>query len=258
MRFIIKEDYKTLSLWAADLIQACIELEVAEKGYVVLGFPTGSTVIGVYGELVRRCKTGELSFADVYTFNMDEYLGIPASHPQSYHSFMWEYLFSHIDIKKERIHLFDGMTKDPVGDCLRYEEAMQKLGGVDLFLGGVGPNGHIAFNEPGSSLSSRSRVKTLTAETRRVNARFFDSQELAPEKALTVGIGTLLDAKELLFLVSGENKAKALRDAVEGPLSHNCPLSILQLHRHATIACDEAATDELKVGTVRYYRQIMA
>ena len=170
---------------------------------------------------------------------------------------MWDNFFSHININKNNVHILNGMAEDPVKECAAYEEAIAASGGIDLFLGGAGADGHIAFNEPGSSLVSRTRVKTLTAETRLANARFFDNDpEKVPGTALTVGVGTIMDAREVMVIVSGHNKARALQQAVEGGVNHMCTLSCLQMHRRAIIVCDEDATIELKVGTVKYFKEI--
>jgi glucosamine-6-phosphate deaminase len=256
MRLFILKDYEELSLLGAEFIAERILKSPQDRPFV-LGLPTGSTPLGVYRELVRMHRQGKLSFKRVVTFNMDEYLGLPARHPQSYHTFMWENFFSHIDIKEGNIHILNGETQDPEGECRAYEEAIAAAGGVDLFLGGMGEDGHIAFNEPFSSLSSRTRVKTLTEDTRAVNARFFGGDPAqVPKAALTVGVGTLMDAKELLIAASGRNKARALKDAAEGGLSHRCPLSCIQNHPRAALICDEAAAGELAAGTVNYFKAL--
>jgi glucosamine-6-phosphate deaminase len=257
MRLIIKDSYEELCQWCAKLIANRIRKHVAEKNRCVLGLPTGSTPLGVYRELIRMNRAGELSFKEVITFNMDEYLGLGPDHPHSYHYFMMQNFFNHIDISRDNIHLLDGLTQDARRECQEYEEAIARAGGVDLFLGGVGNDGHIAFNERGSSLRSRTRIKTLTLDTRRVNARFFDGEVAKmPEKALTVGVSTILDAQEVLIMANGSVKARAIQEAVEGPLSHQCPLSVLQLHQKGIIAIDDAASVELKVGTVRYFKEM--
>jgi len=253
MRLIIHRDYEEVSRWTAGYIAGRITAAGKEKPFV-LGLPTGSSPLGTYRELVALHKQGSLSFADVITFNMDEYVGLTEDHPQSYHRFMWDNFFSHIDIDKKNVHILDGMAKDPVRECEAYEAAIAASGGIDLFMGGVGADGHIAFNEPGSSLTSRTRVKILTQDTRVDNARFFDGDlSQVPATALTVGVGTVMDAREVVIIVSGRNKARALQQAVEGGVSHMCTLSCLQMHPRAIIVCDEAATEELKVGTVRYF-----
>ena len=258
MRLVIRPDYDTLSNWAANYIAYKINgaRPTPQKPFV-LGLPTGSTPLGTYKELINLYKRGKLSFENVITFNMDEYIGLDKDHPQSYHYFMWENFFKHIDIKRGNVHILNGMTKDYAGECADYEEKIKACGGIDLFLGGVGSDGHIAFNEPGSSLSSRTRVKTLTSETVKANSRFFDNDiSKVPTTALTVGVGTITDAREVMILASGQNKARALHHAVEGSINHMWTVSILQMHQHAVIVCDEDATRELKADTVKYFKDI--
>lgn len=258
MRLIIEKDYDALSKWAAEyVIKRINEFNPTPEHRFVLGLPTGSSPIGMYKELVKACKEGRVSFKNVVTFNMDEYCGLPESHPESYHSFMANNLFNHIDCPKENIHILNGNAENLDEECARYEELIRQTGGVDLFLGGIGPDGHIAFNEPCSSLSSRTRIKTLTSDTIIANSRFFDNDvNKVPKNALTVGVGTVLDAREVLILVNGHNKARALQAAVEGPVTQMWTISALQLHKHGIIVCDEAATDELKVGTYKYFKDI--
>ena len=258
MRLIIHNNHEDASIWAAQYIADRIASygNTTNKPFV-LGLPTGSSPLLIYRELVSKVKEGKLSFANVHTFNMDEYLGLPADHPQSYHYFMAENLFSHIDIKPENIHLLDGMAIDPIEECRLYEEAIDRVGGIELFLGGMGSDGHIAFNEPGSSLTSRTRIKTLTEETRNANARFFGGDPAkVPVTALTVGVGTVMDAREVLIIVSGKNKARALRAVVEEGVNHMWTLSCLQMHRKAIIVCDEDAAGEMQMRTVRYFMDI--
>jgi glucosamine-6-phosphate deaminase len=258
MRLIIEKDYDALSKWAAEyVIKRINEFNPTPEHRFVLGLPTGSSPIGMYKELVKACKEGRVSFKNVVTFNMDEYCGLPESHPESYHSFMANNLFNHIDCPKENIHILNGNAENLDEECARYEELIRQAGGVDLFLGGIGPDGHIAFNEPCSSLSSRTRIKTLTSDTIIANSRFFDNDvNKVPKNALTVGVGTVLDAREVLILVNGHNKARALQAAVEGPVTQMWTISALQLHKHGIIVCDEAATDDLKVGTYKYFKDI--
>ena len=202
-------------------------------------------------------KEGKLSFKNVRTFNMDEYCGLPKDHPQSYHYFMMQNLFNHIDINRDHIHILNGMADDPQKECCLYEEKIAAEGGIELFLGGMGSDGHIAFNEPGSSLTSRTRVKTLTQETKAANARFFDGDiSKVPGTALTVGVGTVMDSREVVIIVTGRNKARALRAVAEEGVNHMWTLSCLQTHPRAIIVCDDDATEELKVGTVRYFKDI--
>ncbi|HPO02937.1 glucosamine-6-phosphate deaminase [Treponema zuelzerae] len=260
MRVIIKEDYATCAEWTARHIAWRISAfaPTADKPFV-LGLPTGSTPLGVYKELIRLNKAGKVSFQNVVTFNMDEYLGLDSNHPQSYHRFMQDNFFSHIDINPANTNILDGTTTDPEAECRRFEEKIAKYGKIHLFIGGVGADGHIAFNEPGSSLSSRTRQKTLTQDTIIMNSRFFGGDpEQVPTKALTVGVGTILDAEEVLILASGYTKARALHHAIEEGINHMWTISVLQNHPRAIIVCDEDATDELRVGTVRYFRDIEA
>lgn len=258
MRLIIEKSYSEMSSWAASYIVKKInEFNPTKENPFVLGLPTGSTPIGTYKELIKFYQEGKVSFKNVVTFNMDEYIGIPENHPESYHTFMKENFFSHIDIPAENIHILNGNAKDPDKECDEYEEKIKAFGGIDLFMGGVGPDGHIAFNEPGSSLSSRTRVKSLTTDTIIANSRFFNNDiNLVPKEACTVGVGTIMDAKEVLILVNGHNKARALRHAVEGCVNHMWTVSVLQMHQNGIIVCDDAATIELKVGTVNYYKDI--
>jgi glucosamine-6-phosphate deaminase len=255
MRLIILNNYQELSVLGAEFIALRIA-GFREARPFVLGLPTGSTPLGIYRELIRIHREG-LSFSRVISFNMDEYLGLSEDHPQSYHSFMRENFFRHVDIPPSHTHILDGQTADPEGECRAYEEAIAAAGGIDLFLGGMGEDGHIAFNEPFSSLSSRTRVKTLTENTRAANARFFEGDiRQVPTAALTVGVGTIMEARELLIAASGRAKARALRDAVEGPLSHRCPLSCIQNHPRATLICDRAAAGELEAETLRYFEAL--
>ena len=260
MKVIIRNNSKEGSLWAAHYIAKRIKEKAAvtDKPFVI-GLCTGSTPIETYAELIRMVKAGELSFKNVISFNMDEYVGLPESHPESYHSFMHKYLFDQIDEKPENIHILNGNAKDIEAECAAYEEAIVKAGGFDLFLGGVGEDGHIAFNEPFSSLSSRTRVVTLTQDTREVNARFFDNDPSAvPAQALTVGVATVLSSKEVVILAFGSKKARALKDAIEGPMSHYCTLSGLQNHPAGTIVCDENSISEVKVSSYRYFKAVEA
>ena len=223
----------------------------------VLGLPTGSTPIGTYKELIKLHKAGKVSFANVITFNMDEYVGIPENHPQSYHTFMWENFFSHIDIKKENVNILNGNAADLEAECTAYEAKIKIVGGIHLFMGGIGPDGHIAFNEPCSSLASRTRVKTLTMDTIIANSRFFDNDiNKVPKTALTVGVGTIMDSKEVIIIVNGHGKARALQNGIEGAVSHMWTISALQTHPKGIIVCDEDATAELKVSTYKYFKDI--
>ncbi len=257
MRVVIQDNYEKMSLWAANYIAGKIRAHREARPFV-LGLPTGSSPLGVYRELIRKNRAGELSFANVITFNMDEYLGLPREHDQSYWYFMHDNFFDHLtDMKPENIHILDGMTRDPEGECARYEEMIREAGGIDLFMGGIGVDGHLAFNEPYTSLASRTGVRDLTTDTRIVNSRFFGGDpEKVPSQALSVGIGTVTDAREVLVLISGHNKARALARTVEGGVSQKWTCSALQLHNAAIIACDEEACGELTVDTYKYFLDI--
>ncbi len=260
MRILIHPQYEELSKWVAHYVAAKINAAnaTADKPYV-LGLPTGSSPIGTYKELVKLHKAGKVSFKNVITFNMDEYVGLAEDHPESYHYFMWHHLFSHIDIPKENVNILNGNAADLDAECRSYEERIKAAGGIDLFLGGIGPDGHIAFNEPGSSLASRTRIKTLTFDTIKANSRFFDNDmNKVPKTALTVGVGTVMDARELLIIISGYGKARALQKVVEEGVNHMWTVSVLQLHPKAMIVCDDDSTMELKVGTVKYFKDIEA
>ena len=220
MRVIIEPTYDQMSHWAAEYIISKINAAqpTAEKPFV---------------------------------------LGLPEKHPESYHSFMATNFFDHIDIPKENIHILNGNAEDLAAECAHYEQMIEEAGGIDLFMGGIGPDGHIAFNEPGSSLNSRTRQKTLTTDTRVANSRFFGGKpEDVPATALTVGVGTVMAAREVLILCNGHNKARALQAAIEGPVTQWWTISALQLHPHGIIVCDEAATEEIKHGTYKYFKDI--
>ena len=258
MRLIIQPDYDRLSQWAATYIVNKINAfgPTAQRPFV-LGLPTGSSPLGCYRALIRFYQEGKVSFKYVCTFNMDEYVGIPKDHPQSYHTFMHENFFKYVDIQPQNTHLLNGNAPDLEAECAAYEDKIRSFGKIHLFMGGIGPDGHIAFNEPGSSLTSRTRIKTLTTDTLYANARFFDNDHTkVPKTALTVGVATIMDAQEVLVLVNGHNKARALAQAVEGSVNQMWTITALQMHPKGIIVCDDAATVELKVGTVNYFRDI--
>ncbi|MCX6136243.1 MAG: glucosamine-6-phosphate deaminase [Ignavibacteriales bacterium] len=258
MRIIIEPNADAMSKWAATYIVNKInKFKPTSKRPFVLGLPTGSTPIGTYKYLVQFYKQGKVSFKNVVTFNMDEYIGLPITHPESYYYFMHHHLFGHIDCPKQNVNILNGNAPDLEKECMRYEEKIKGIGGIHLFMGGIGPDGHIAFNEPGSSLSSRTRVKTLTYDTIKANSRFFDNDiNKVPKTALTVGVGTVMDSEEVMILINGYGKARALKQCVEEGVNHFWTVSMLQLHRHGIIVCDDDATMELKVGTVNYFRDI--
>ena len=258
MRLIIKDTPRDVAAWAAShIVKRIYEKAERSNAPFVLGLPTGSTPIGTYEELIRMHKEGLVSFKNVITFNMDEYVGLPEEHPESYHSFMHRYFFDHIDIPSENINILNGNAADITAECAAYEEKIIKAGGIDLFMGGIGEDGHIAFNEPFSSLNSRTRVKTLTTDTIIVNSRFFGGDVNAvPKQALTVGVGTIMDAGEVMILALGHKKAVAVQHAVEGQYNHVWTVSALQIHPHGILVCDEPAIGELKVNTYRYFKDI--
>jgi len=258
MRIIIEKDENEAGLWVADyVIKKIKDFRPSSQKPFVLGLPTGSSPIATYQELIRRHKAGDISFKHVITFNMDEYVGIQINHPQSYHFFMFENLFNHIDIPKQNIHILNGNADDLENECKDYEKKIAEAGGIDLFLGGIGADGHIAFNEPGSSLTSRTRIKSLSYDTVYANSRFFENDmSKVPTKALTVGVGTVMDAREVLIIITGYKKARALRECVEGGISHMWTVSMLQMHQKGIIVCDEPATMELQVETVKYFKDI--
>ena len=213
-----------------------------EKPYLVLGLPTGSTPIGVYKKIVEAYKNNEISFKNVVTFNMDEYVGLDDNHLQSYHYFMYNNLFKHIDIDLSNINILNGMAQDLDKECQNYESKINSYGGIDIQLGGIGQNAHIAFNEPGTSFSSTTHVQDLTQNTIEANSRFFDNISEVPTKALTVGLKTIYDAKMVLILALGNKKADAIKNATSTTPSVNCPASILQTHDNAFFICDKEAS----------------
>lgn len=258
MRVIIKQDYDTVSKWVANYVAYRIKkFKPTKDKPFVLGLPTGSTPLGMYKELIKMYNERKISFENVVTFNMDEYIGLEPTHPQSYRYFMEETFFKHINIKPQNIYMLNGMTKDYAKECENYEKAIKNVGGIHLFIGGIGNDGHIAFNEPFSSLSSRTRVKTLTESTIRANSRFFNNNvSKVPATALTVGVATIMDADEVLIMATGENKAVALKHGIEGSVNHMWTISALQMHQHGIIVCDKPATKELLPETVEYFMDI--
>ncbi|MGI6467062.1 MAG: glucosamine-6-phosphate deaminase [Sphaerochaetaceae bacterium] len=258
MRLIIQPDYRRMTNWAAHyIVKAINDYKPTADRPFVLGLPTGSSPLGTYKKLIKMNKNKEVSFKNVVTFNMDEYVGLDPNHPMSYTYFMHKNFFDHIDIPKENINIPNGNAEDLHLECKAYEEKIAQYGHVNLFVGGLGKDGHIAFNEPYSSLDSVTRVKTLTFDSRNENARFFDGDiKRVPNRAITVGIRTIMEADEVLLLISGFTKAHALWAAVEGPVSHVWTCSALQLHKRVIIATDEEATAELKVGTYKYFKEV--
>ncbi|KAK1579798.1 glucosamine-6-phosphate isomerase [Colletotrichum navitas] len=258
MRLIIRDDADAASAYVASYIVDRIKhFNPTPAHPFVLGLPTGSSPLGVYKILVQKYKAGEISFENVITFNMDEYVGIPRDHPESYHSFMWKHLFSHVNIHPNNVNILNGNAQNLEAECVAYEAKIKAVGGIDLFLAGIGEDGHIAFNEPGSSLASRTRVKTLAYDTILANSRFFDNDvEKVPKLALTVGVQTVLEAREVVAIILGAKKALALQRCIEQGVNHMWTLSSLQLHPHPMIVVDEDATLELQVKTVKYFKSI--
>lgn len=260
MRLIPLVTPQQVGKWAArHIVKRITEFKPDAQRPFVLGLPTGSTPLEAYKALISMHKAGEVSFKHVVTFNMDEYVGLPTAHPESYHSFMHTHFFSHVDIPVQNINLLNGNAADIDAECQRYEDKIRAYGKIHLFMGGVGNDGHIAFNEPASSLASRTRIKTLTHDTRVANSRFFNYDvDQVPKYALTVGVGTLLDAEEVMILAIGAQKAQALQAAVEGNVNHMWTISCLQLHAKSIIVCDEQSTMELKVKTLKYFTELEA
>ena len=255
MRIIIREDYNSVCNWVSEYIKNKINLNNDNK--FVLGLPTGSTPLGVYQNMMKLNKLNELSFKNVVTFNMDEYVNLSKDDPQSYNYYMRNNFFNHVDIPESNINLLDGNSKNLQEECDNYERKIRENGNIDLFLCGVGSDGHLAFNEPGSSLSSRTRIKTLCHQTIKDNSRFFDGNDkLVPNKVLTVGMGTVYDSKEIIVMVTGQNKAHALQKCIEEGVNHMFPASTLQNHNKVIFVCDEEATSELKMKTVKYFKSL--
>ena len=237
----------------AELVTVAIARLVERTPTATLGLATGSSPLHVYRRLVDRSRRGELRFARARAFLLDEYVGLPADHPESYRSVIRRELTDALDLPRDAVHGLDGTAADLVAECARYEQALAAAGGVDLQLLGIGTNGHLGFNEPGSSLASRTRLKTLTHSTRQDNARFFPSPDDVPRHVLTQGLGTIRDARHLVLLASGARKAAAVAAAVEGPVSASCPASVLRLHPHVSVVLDEAAAGRL--ATLEQHRE---
>lgn len=258
MRVIIKPDYEAVTDWAATYIAYKINrAHPTPTKPFVLGLPMGDTPKGMYKKLVELNRNGKVSFANVVIFCMNEFIGLDKKAPQSCHSYMNEYLLKYIDTKAANIYILDGKTKNYEKECANFELAIRQKGGIDLFVGGVGADGHIAFNEPFSSLRSHTRVKTLTTETMKAKAKLFDNDiTKVPHTILTVGTGTIMEAKEVMLLAAGEAKAKATQAAIEGSVNHRWAVSALQMHRHGIYVCDEAAASALEKETISYLKDI--
>jgi glucosamine-6-phosphate deaminase len=252
MLVILKRDDEEISCQAAQLIASAVR----KKPDLRLGLATGGTMIGVYKQLVRLHKEDKLDFSRVVTFNLDEYLGLSATHPQSFHHFMQEHFFAHVNVAPSNIHIPDGTTRGNYDQyCAGYEEAIHKAGGIDLQLLGIGRNGHIGFNEPTSSIGSRTRLKVLSKETLDDNSKFFAPGEESPRCAITMGIGTILEARKVLLLATGAAKAEAVAKSIEGPVASAVSASALQLHSDVTFIIDDAAASQLTQRD--YYRRVM-
>ena len=242
MKIITKENKEEIGLWVADYIAN----KINEKPSIVLGLPTGSTPLLTYKALINLYRTDKVSLREVVTFNMDEYIGLKNTHPQSYYYFMFNNFFDYTDINKNNINILDGMSSNKHEVCLRYEAKIKKSRGIDLQLGGIGSNGHIAFNEPGSSFDSITREVFLDKQTIQDNSRFFNNNlEETPKSALSIGLGTIMAAKEIIIIATGKNKAEAVGSAIEGEVSEKCPASILQNHKEVTFICDSEASSFL-------------
>ncbi|MFH1824154.1 MAG: glucosamine-6-phosphate deaminase [Candidatus Firestonebacteria bacterium] len=242
MEVIVKENVEEMSKLGAEIVAEVLN----GKKSPVLGLATGSTPVKMYKELIRMNKEGKMDFSNVRSFNLDEYVGVEESHSQSYHYFMWENLFKHINIKKENTNVPNGIAEDIPEACKLYEEKIIKCGGVDIQVLGIGSNGHIAFNEPGSSSSSRTRIIALDERTIDDNARFFAKKEDVPRYAVSMGIGTILEAKKIILLANGKNKAEAVAKSVEGPITAMVPASFLQMHQDTIFILDQEASSLLK------------
>ena len=260
MKVIILKNREEIGNWTAyKIAKRILKFSPTKEKPFVLGLPTGATPLKTYKKLIELNEKKIISFQNVITFNMDEYVGLSANHKNSYHYFMNENFFKYIDIKKENINILNGCAEDLEKECEDYENKIKAVGGIQLFLGGVGEDGHIAFNEPGSSLSSHTRDKELTYDTILANSRFFDNDiEKVPKLALTIGVGTLMDSKEVMILANGYKKARAVYHGVEGGVNHLWTISALQLHKRAVLVIDEMAASDIKVKTYRYFKEIEA
>lgn len=241
MNIIKVKNYKELSMQAAGIVAA----QISRKKNTVLGLPTGQTPLGMYQELLKRFRKGEIDFSQVITFNLDEYYGLSPEHPQSYNYYMWQTFFNNINIKKENVFIPDGVTKDVQKECRYYESLIEKKGGIDLQFLGIGDNGHIGFNEPATALNSKTHLVNLSQATIEANSRFFNDIEDVPRKALTMGMGTIMKAKQIILLASGMKKASAIAKTIKGQVSTEIPASLLQLHRDITIIIDKEAAREV-------------
>jgi glucosamine-6-phosphate deaminase len=250
MEIIITKNYEEMSKVSAQIISQ----EIQKRHDLVLGLATGDTPIGTYKELVKIHQSEGLDFSKVKSFNLDEYVGLAPLHPNSYNNFMWENLFKHININPAYVYIPQGNTKDPEEFCVWYEEQIKKAGGIDLQVLGIGGDGHIAFNEPGSSFASRTRVKALYKQTIEDNARFFTKKEDVPRFAISMGVGTILEARKILLIASGKKKAEVCAQFIEGPVTSQITATALQLHNYATVILDQEAAS--KLTRTEYYNWV--
>jgi len=241
MKVITVKNYHEISIKAAQLVAD----QITNKKNSVLGLATGQTPIGMYQELINMFKRGEIDFSDVITFNLDEYYGLSPAHPQSYHYFMWDTFFQYINIKKENIHLLNGVTENIDGECQHYEYLIQKNGGIDLQILGIGDNGHLGFNEPAIGLHSKTHLVNLSEETIRANSQYFNNIQEVPKQALTMGIGTIIKAQKIILLASGRKKSHVIERTINGPVSTEVPATVLQLHNNVTVLIDEEAATKI-------------
>ncbi|MDY6952993.1 MAG: glucosamine-6-phosphate deaminase [Thermodesulfobacteriota bacterium] len=249
MQVLIHSDQEKVAEHAYDFLRHIMK----KRKRLVLGLASGSTPLRLFRKMVAGFTAGEVDFSSVYTFNLDEYVGLKPDHPQSYHCFMRTNLFDHVNLNKDNVHFLRGVPEDIGRHCEDYEQQIREVGGIDLQILGIGRNGHIGFNEPTSSLASRTRMVMLTQATIRDNERFFPNKEDVPRRALTMGVGTILEAEEILLLATGSRKALALTAMIEGPVTAMCPASALQMHPRVTVLCDEAAA--IGFQCAEYYRQ---
>ncbi|URJ30061.1 glucosamine-6-phosphate deaminase [Blochmannia endosymbiont of Camponotus sp.] len=258
MRVIFLDTADHVAQWVANYVVYRINsFSPTIENPFILGLPAGRTPIKTYKNIVSMYQFGQVSFKYVVIFTMDEYLGLSYEDPKSYHSFIHTNFINHVDIPKENVYVLNGNTDNIKAECQQYEEKIKSYGGVRLFIGGVGNDGHLAFNEPGSSLTSRTRIKNLSKATRMSNANFFNNNiNSVPKFALTIGIATLLESREIIIIATGLNKAEAVKSAIEGSVNHMWTISCLQLHPKSILVCDELSTMELKIKTVKYFQEL--
>jgi len=241
MNVVIVKDYQELSVQAARLVAD----QITRKKNTVLGLATGQTPVGMYQELIKKFRKREIDFSQVVTFNLDEYYGLSPEHPQSYNYFMWDTFFQYINIKKENVYLLKGTTEDIAEECQRYEYLIEKRGGIDLQILGIGDNGHLGFNEPAMGLNSKTHLVNLSEETIRANSKYFSDIKEVPRQALTMGIGTIMKARKIILLAGGRKKAPVIAKTINGPVSTEVPATVLQLHNEVTILIDKEAAREI-------------